>query len=54
MPCGSCGGGAAKASAAPREFVVTLANGTTKNVSSEYEARVEITKAGGGTYKLKS
>lgn len=55
MPCGSCGGGTAnRASQQTRTFVVSLANGTSKEVSSEFEARVEITKAGGGTYRPKA
>ena len=35
------------------KFVVTLANGTTKEVDGELAARVEISRAGGGTYRRK-
>lgn len=45
--CG-CNGG--KAQAAEEMFTVTLPNGTTKVVTGEHAARVEITMAGGGTY----
>lgn len=34
-----------------QSFTVTLPDGTTMSVKSEAQARAEITKAGGGSYK---
>lgn len=34
-------------------FVVTLPNGKTMEVQGEFAARVEVTKAGGGTFEKK-
>ena len=50
MPC-ACGG--SQTPKPPEEFVVTLANGEELTVSSEHEARVHITRAGGGSYRRK-
>lgn len=47
MPC-PCNGG--KAQPAEEMFTVRLPDGTTKVVTGEHAARVEITMAGGGTY----
>lgn len=35
-------------------YVVTLPNGSTKEVTGEFAARVEVTKAGGGSFKIKT
>ena len=51
MACSSCGGSKAK-EAGP--FVVTLKDGTQMEVESEFAARVQIAKAGGGSYAKKS
>lgn len=37
----------------PEAYVVTLQNGRTVEVKSERQARIEITKAGGGRYEPK-
>jgi hypothetical protein len=50
MPC-ACGGGQQPKPA--EEFVVKLNNGEELTVASEHEARVHITRAGGGTYSRK-
>lgn len=34
-------------------FVVSLPSGQTMEVKSEAQARAEVTKAGGGSYKVK-
>lgn len=47
--CG-CRGGAADQSASKQEFKVYLPNGETLTVNSEHEARVAVTRAGGGTF----
>lgn len=47
MGCG-CGGSAPAASDA--KFEVRLPDGTVKTVTSEANARIEITMAGGGTF----
>lgn len=49
MPC-ACQGEQPKPA---EEFVVTLANGEVLTVGSEHEARVHVTRAGGGTYRRK-
>ena len=47
MPCG-CNG---TAPVTPEQkFEVILPNGTRKIVDGEHNARVEVTKAGGGSY----
>lgn len=40
-------------SAPAQQFVVSLPNGQTTTVNSEHEARVTITRAGGGTFSRK-
>lgn len=47
MPPCNCG------KARVQAFVVSLPNGQTMEVKSEAQARAEITKAGGGSYKAK-
>jgi|SoiMetStandDraft_5_1073268.scaffolds.fasta_scaffold19358_2 hypothetical protein len=48
--CG-CNGGAPKP--AEQQFEVRLPNGTTKVVTGEHAAKVEVTMAGGGTYSAR-
>ena len=48
--CG-CNGGAKPAP--EREYEVRLPNGTTKVVTGEHAAKVEVTMAGGGTYSAR-
>lgn len=48
--CG-CNGG--KAQPAEELFTVTLPNGSTKVVTGEHAAKVEVTMAGGGSYTRK-
>jgi hypothetical protein len=38
----------------PSKFEVRFPDGTTKTVTSPAQARAEITKAGGGSYKPKT
>lgn len=47
--CG-CRGGAQAQPARTENFQVTLPNGDKVTVSSEHEARVAVTRAGGGTF----
>jgi hypothetical protein len=47
MAC-ACGKGAGNSQVA---HLVTLKDGTTKTVESEFAARVLVAKSGGGTYK---
>ena len=51
MACGSCGG-SKRTEAGP--FLVTLKDGTTVEVDTEFAARVQIAKAGGGSYAKKA
>lgn len=51
MACSSCGGSKSK-EAGP--FVVTLKDGSTVEVETEFAARVKIAKAGGGSYAKKA
>lgn len=51
MGCGC--GGASKKIKEPQTFTVTRRDGSTVDVNSEYDARVEITRSGGGTFKPK-
>ena len=52
--CGCNGGTAPLAAAGPPErFEVRLPNGETFTVNSEHEARVAITRAGGGDFSRK-
>lgn len=50
MPC-ACNGTPAPAAPEP-QFEVKLPNGSTKVVTGEHAARVEVTMAGGGTYSV--
>jgi hypothetical protein len=50
MPC-ACGGNQAKEPEA--EFVVRLPNGQELTVTGEHAAKVEVTRAGGGSYRRK-
>jgi len=56
MPC-ACNGGTSDGPQANRsqdqQFVVTLPSGRTVEVTGEHAARVEVTMAGGGTYRPK-
>jgi len=47
MGC-NCGG------AKKKVYVVTLPNGTVVEVANEAQARIEVTKANGGTYKARA
>lgn len=47
--CG-CNGGVQPNGQPEPQFKVTLPNGSTKVVSGEHAAKIEITIAGGGTY----
>jgi len=47
MPCG-CNG--STPSAPEQKYEVILPNGTRKVVEGEHNARVEVTRAGGGTF----
>jgi hypothetical protein len=52
----NCGGNANSSPATQtpaQQFEVSLPNGQTMTVSSEHEARVAITRAGGGTFSRK-
>lgn len=48
MGCG-CGGQKTD----DKTYVVTLRNGTTLEVKGEFAAKVEVTKGGGGSYRIK-
>lgn len=53
MPC-ACGGGTTN-QAGPKvepQFEVRLPNGRTEVVSGEHAAKVAVTMAGGGTYRM--
>jgi hypothetical protein len=50
MPC-ACGGNQAKEP--EPEFVVKLPTGEELTVTGEHEARVAVTRAGGGSYRRK-
>lgn len=41
------------AQVAEQQYEVRLPDGTTKTVSGEHAAKVEVTMAGGGTYSAK-
>jgi hypothetical protein len=47
------GGGGAGGAAASQQYEVKLPSGETFTVSSEHEARVAITRAGGGDFSKK-
>lgn len=47
--CG-CRGGASAHSTPQQQFKVYLPSGETLTVNSEHEARVAVTRAGGGTF----
>lgn len=53
--CGCRGGGgdAVNTGQNMQQYEVTLANGQTMTVNSEHEARVAITRAGGGDFRRK-
>ena len=52
--CGCNSGNSTPASSTPaQQFEVKLPDGSTMTVSSEHEARVQITRAGGGTFSRK-
>lgn len=52
MPCG-CNGGNNSGQGQEPLFVVTLPTGMKVEVRGEHAARVEVTKAGGGSYAMK-
>lgn len=51
----NCGGGSSSppVRTGQESYTVTLPDGKTVDVSSEHEARVTITRAGGGTFSRK-
>lgn len=52
--CGCNSGNSSPATTTPaQQFEVQLANGKTETANSEHEARVLITRAGGGTFSRK-
>lgn len=51
MACSSCGGSKSKETG---PFIVTLKDGTTTEVDTEFAARVQVAKAGGGSYRKKT
>lgn len=51
--CGCRGGGATAEAAPAQQYEVRLATGETLTVNSEHEARVAITRAGGGDFSKK-
>lgn len=52
MPCG-CNGGTSGIQTQEPMYVVTLPSGMKVEVRGEHAARVEVTKAGGGSYAMK-
>lgn len=48
MTCGTCSGARQSANT---EYLVTLTGGKTLRVASIPEARIQVAKAGGGTYR---
>jgi hypothetical protein len=50
--CG-CRGGATQEAASSQQYEVKLPDGQTMTVSSEHEARVAVTRAGGGDFRKK-
>jgi len=51
--CGCNGGGATQQAAPAQQFEVRLPSGETFTVNSEHEARVAVTRAGGGDFVRK-
>ena len=53
--CGCRGGGATPENSGQnmQQYEVTLSNGQSLTVNSEHEARVAITRAGGGDFRKK-
>lgn len=51
--CGCNGGAAAAAAASQQQYEVKLPSGESFTVNSEHEARVAITRAGGGDFSKK-
>lgn len=52
MPCACNGGSAQETARREPQYEVKLPNGRTEIVTGEHAAKVEITRAGGGTYRL--
>jgi hypothetical protein len=51
MACSSCGGSKKKEDG---PYIVTLKDGTSEEVPTEFVARIKVAKAGGGSYAKKS
>lgn len=51
--CGCRGGGAAAETGQAQQYEVRLPSGETFTVNNEHEARVAITRAGGGDFSKK-
>lgn len=52
MPCGCNGGGTQETARREPQYEVRLPNGRTETVTGEHAAKVAVTQAGGGTYRL--
>lgn len=52
MPCACNGGGSQEAARREPQYEVTFTNGTREIVTGEHAAKVAVTRAGGGTYRL--
>lgn len=52
MPCACNGGSTQETARREPQYEVTFSNGTREIVTGEHAAKVRVTQAGGGTYRL--